>query len=225
LYARAPVRALLVAAGGRGLPFLEDLLTTFAEPVFTETNDAAVPSLLTANHAELVVIARDAWREEDTELCGRLYGARMGVPILAVSGPCALEERAGALRAGADEFLSMPFEAEELVVRAFALVRRASSGPRHSRVGAFLVDFGRRQVFAEGKSIPLTLREYDVLSTLIERAGEVVTRQELAERTSSTAARDSNIVDVHVSRIREKLGARASSIETVRGIGYRFRES
>jgi DNA-binding response OmpR family regulator len=143
---------------------------------------------------------------------------------LGLAGPCLFEVRAAALRA-ADEFLSIPFEVEELVARALALVRRPSSGPGQARAGGFGIDFGRRTVQVDGRNLPLTLREFDVVSALIERPGEVVSRQELAARIGSVAARGSNIVDVHVSRIREKLGARASAIETVRGIGYRFRAS
>jgi DNA-binding response OmpR family regulator len=200
-------------------------VATFAEPLITSMQDSDVSSLSAANAVELIVIARDAWSDEDTELCRRLCDARLGVPRLGVSGPCALEERTGALRAGIDEFLSIPFEPEELVLRALALVRRASAAPRHSWAGGFLVDFGRRQVFVKGQAISFTLHEYDIMAALIERAGEVVTRQELAARAASAAVRESNIVDVHVSRIREKLGVHATVIETVRGIGYRFRPS
>jgi DNA-binding response OmpR family regulator len=219
------VRVLLLGDHMRELPFAADALATFSEPVMRTTPKSETASVLAASNAELIVVARDVWSEQDNALCGRLYGERLGIPVLCVCGASDPGDRAQALRAGADDFLSIPFELEELVARAFALVRRASSGPRHMRAGAFLVDFGRRQVFVGGHNIPLTLHEYDVLATLIEHAGEAVTRQDLAARSSSTAARDSNIVDVHVSRIREKLGPRAGVIETVRGIGYRLRPS
>jgi DNA-binding response OmpR family regulator len=225
LYTRAPVRILLVVDSSRELPFVESLLLTFAEVravVLGETEGLEPPC---ASNEELVVIARSRWTQNDTELCALFYNVRPGIPVLGVSRPCSLEDRAGALRAGADDFLTIPFEAEELVVRAMTLVRRASSGPRHAWAGPFVVDFARRLVLVEGQSIPLTLGEYDILATLIERAGEVVTRQDLAERAASAAGRHSNIVNVHVSRIREKLGTRASVIETVRGIGYRFRQT
>jgi DNA-binding response OmpR family regulator len=225
LYEVARVRALLLSVEERELPFVEALLATFATHVIRARVVPETLSLPAIQNAELIVIALDDWREEDAELCSRLRASALSIPLLGLSGLCALGERARALQAGADEFLSIPFEVEELVVRATALVRRASLGSRRSQTGAFLVDFGRRQVFVEGRSILLTLHEYDVLATLIERAGQVVTRQELAARAASMAARDSNVVDVHVSRIREKLGAYASTVETVRGLGYRFRGS
>jgi DNA-binding response OmpR family regulator len=219
------VRVLLLADDNRELPFAYDALSEFAESVIKITPESESTSVLAASHAELIVVARDVWWEQDAALCGRLYGMRLGIPVLCVCGASASGDRARALRVGADDFLSIPFELEELAAYAFALVRRASSGPRHARAGVFLVDFGRRHIFVDGRSIALTLHEYDVLAALIERAGEVVSRQDLAARTSSAAARDSNIADVHVSRIREKLGAHAAVIETVRGIGYRFRSS
>jgi DNA-binding response OmpR family regulator len=211
-------------ARGRELPFVEDLVGTFAEEVIMASRESEVPLLAATNDPKLIVISRDAWRDEDTELCRRLYGPRVGVPLLGIAGSCPWEERTAALRAGADELLSIPFEAEELVVRAFTLVRRASSVPGQARAGAFVVNFALRQLSVDGRIIPLTLREFDVLAALIERAGEVVTRKELAARIASTASSESNIVDDHVSRLRDKLGAHASAIETVRGIGYRFRE-
>jgi DNA-binding response OmpR family regulator len=217
------VRILVLLDQDNDLPFAMQALLTFADSVKCVEVGAAGTTEVVANGTELLVIPRGAWKTRDTDLCARMYGARLGVPCLCVSGPAPLADRSGALKAGADDFLHIPFEIDELVARAVALVRRSSSGPRHVRAGVFVVDFARRQVFVEGQTVSMTLHEYDVLAALIEHAGEVVTRQELAARTSSVAAPESNIVDVHVSHIREKLGAHAGAIETVRGVGYRFR--
>jgi DNA-binding response OmpR family regulator len=80
-----------------------------------------------------------------------------------------------------------------------------------------------RRILVGSDRVVLTLSEYDVFVALIASAGNVVTRRTLATRVGSTASRDSNIVDVLVSRIRDKLGAHAAVVETVRGVGYRFR--
>ncbi len=221
---------VLLVETDRELPFVRELLTSFADSV-TRAPQSAVTR---ASGEDLVVIARDVWGDEATAVCSKLHGERLLFPLLAVSGPCDARERAAALRAGADDFLAIPFDVEELVARAFALVRRASSGLRVLRVGVFSLDLGRREIAAAGSRIPLTLREYDVLALLIERAGEVVTRGELtghlatdspghAGETPRPTTSDSNVVDVHVSRIRDKLGEHASTIETVRGLGYRLR--
>jgi len=216
---------LLVDQSGRALAFATELLRGFADDlVTTSVLEFGAGVALPWSDVELVVIARDVWIEEDTELCRRLHAARQRPPLFAVSGACETPQRAAALRAGADDFLSVPFDVEELVARAFALVRRASSGARHARVGPFEADLVRRQILVRKRRVALTLREYDVLAALIERAGEVVTRKELeAQAAPSGTGSDSNAVGVHMSRIREKLGADAVFIETVRGLGYRIR--
>jgi two-component system, OmpR family, response regulator len=235
------VRVLLAEARGRELPFVQELVGGFADTVSSAHNEWEVSTSLSEGQVDLAILSRDAWAPNDTELCRHLSEAAPGLPLLALSGPCALAERAAALRAGADEFLNIPFATEELAIRAIALTRRArvkelivrasalvhgeGEHPRYVREGAFLVDFGRRQVYVEGRHVLLTWREYGVVATLVSRTGEVVNRRELAGQLDSTTSSGSNMVDVHVSRIREKLGSHAAAIETVRGIGYRFRKS
>jgi DNA-binding response OmpR family regulator len=229
----APVRVLLQEAEARELCFLRDLLHAFSIEVVTSREDEdllmlldkdPLTSLLSHPEADLIVIARDTWRQEDTELCRRLQAVRLGKPLLAISGACDTGHRAAALRAGADDFMSVPFEVDEFVARALALVRRASAGSRYARSGPFAVDRARRQIVVSGRTIALTLREYDLLSALIGRPGEVVTRKDLEAAAAPTiGGTESNAIDVHMSRIREKLGAEAGFIETVRGLGYRLR--
>jgi DNA-binding response OmpR family regulator len=226
LYGGAPVRVWLLETEDRGLPFARDLFVDVGDPVIEARIEEIERDAKAAawRDSELVVLVRDSWREEDTELCRRLHQVLVRAPLLALSGPCETSHRSAALRAGADDFLSMPFEVEELVARSLALVRRASSGSRYARIGPFAVDLARRQVVLRDRQLGLTLREYDLLSRLIERAGEVVTRRELeSQATPSAGSTDSNVIDVHMSRIREKLGADAGYIETVRGLGYRLR--
>jgi DNA-binding response OmpR family regulator len=219
------VKLLLVESQSRQLPFTRELLLGLGEVLATTAEVPETTSSLDSD-ADLVVVARHAWTDEDTDLCQRVHLLGSSPPILAISGPCDTRERAAALRAGADDFLSIPFDIDELLARALALVRRASTHPRPARVGPLSVDFGRRQVFVEGEQVSLTVREYDLLAALVARVGEVVTRRDLAERMGPTATgSDSNVVDVHMSRIREKLGPHAVQIETVRGIGYRLRSS
>jgi DNA-binding response OmpR family regulator len=218
---RAPtLRIILLKTAKPSLPFLHDLLASIAEDVVVADLDAVAD--LAGGQADLIVIARGVWSEEDTVLCATLDQARSGVPLLAISGPAPFPLRAAALRAGADEFLTIPFEVDELSARAFALLRLSTRGGV-LRVGAFVVDAARRRILVNGAAVPLTLSEYDVLAALVAGGGGVVTRPKLASCIGSTATSESNIVDVLISRIREKLGANASAIETVRGLGYRFR--
>ncbi len=224
---RAPVRVLFVETEARALPAARAIFEGFMDTLVTV--DAATVHAVaaaTAGEADLVVIARDKWSRQDTVLCRLLREERLTLPILAVSGPCNARQRVAALQAGADDFLSMPLDSEELVARVLALVRRASSRSRHARAGVFALDFTRRDVFIDGRRVALTLREFDLLAALVDRAGQVVTRRELAcLATTGPTKGNSNAVDVHVSRIRDKLGTHAACIETVRGIGYRLRPS
>ncbi len=219
------MRVLLLETEARALPAVRGVLDGFVDAlVILEDALVDVVAASASREADLVVIARDTWSEKDTVLCRLLGEEPLGPPILAVSGPCKARQRVAALQAGADDFLSVPFDSEELVARARALVRRVPSRSRHARAGVVAVDFARRHASVDGRRVALTLREFDLLAALVERCGKVVTRRELA-RYAMPEKVDSNTVDVHVSRIREKLGAQGALIETVRGIGYRLRRS
>jgi DNA-binding response OmpR family regulator len=218
------VRVLLHQIEGRELCFVRELLSGISDVVTTGADEAALIRTETLHSADLIVIARDAWGDRDTDLCRRVYAERPSAPLLLVSGPCDAVHRATALRAGADDFMGIPFEVDELVARAFALVRRASAGSRYARVGPFALDLARRQIVLRERKLMLTVREYDLLSTLIDRAGEVVNRKDLeASAARTVGGAESNAIDVHMSRIRDKLGSDAISIETVRGLGYRLK--
>jgi two-component system OmpR family response regulator len=215
------VRILVVDASEGDMTTLRAQLEAHGDTVIGASEEGVDDASSTPDlEPDLVVIVRDAWTTADTELCRRLSARGRVTPILALSAACDGRQRALALRAGADDFLSMPFEHEEFVARASALARRVAS--RYARAGAFLVDFRRRKVFVGSHPVTLTPHEYDLFVALVERIGEVVSREELADRIDQAGGK-SNVVDVHMSRIRAKLGANASRLEAVRGRGYRLR--
>jgi DNA-binding response OmpR family regulator len=136
-----------------------------------------------------------------------------------------LSERVIALDAGVDDYVVKPFEIEELVARIRALLRRIA-GIGRIRVGALELDPTKRTVTMGSTPLELTSREQALLAHLARRADQVVTRSELLAHVWSTQFDPgSNLVEVHVSRLREKLGRAAWMIETVRGSGYRLRSS
>jgi DNA-binding response OmpR family regulator len=158
------------------------------------------------------------------EVCRQLRKSGCDVPIIMLTARGDVSERVLALDAGADDYLVKPFEIEELVARIKALLRRAS-GPLRLILGAIEIDRGQRRVLAGGATIDLTTREFNLLLHLAHRAGQVVTRSELLNEVWSTQFdTETNVVEVHISRLREKLGDEAWMIETVRGRGYRLRE-
>lgn len=155
-------------------------------------------------------------------VCRALRQRGLTTPILMLTARGELRERVLGLEVGADDYLVKPFEVEELVARVRALVRRAS-GFAKLVVGPLELDRISREVRLKGAPLELTAREYALLVDLAYNAEKVVSRTELLSRVWGTSFdTGSNLVEVHVSRLRDKLGDFASMIETVRGIGYRL---
>jgi DNA-binding response OmpR family regulator len=172
---------------------------------------------------DLVVLDWMLPGQDGLSVCRALRQAGNGVPVLMLTARGEVRERVLGLEAGADDYLVKPFDIEELLARVRALLRRAS-GHARMRCGALEIDRVARTVRHRDALIELTAREYALLLHLVYHANKVVTRSELLSRVWETHYDpSSNFVDVHMSRLREKLGDAASMIETVRGLGYRFR--
>lgn len=155
-------------------------------------------------------------------VCRRLRQEGLSTPILMLTARGELRERVLGLETGADDFLVKPFEVEELVARIRALVRRAT-GFAKLGVGVLELDRVGREVTLAGKALDLTSREYALLLDFVHHAEKIVTRTELLARVwGTTFDPGSNLVEVHVSRLRDKLGEHAWMIETVRGAGYKL---
>jgi DNA-binding response OmpR family regulator len=155
-------------------------------------------------------------------VCRQLREGGFATPILMLTARGELRERVLGLETGADDYLVKPFEVEELVARIRSLVRRAS-GFAKLGVGPLELDRVGREVRLAGKALDLTSREYALLLDFVHHAEKVVTRTELLSRVWGTSFDPgSNLVEVHVSRLRDKLGDHAWMIETVRGAGYRL---
>jgi two-component system phosphate regulon response regulator PhoB len=137
-------------------------------------------------------------------------------------------DRIRGLSLGADDYLTKPFSPQELVLRVGAILRRtagsAVSPTDHLTVGPIAIDRAAHRVSIDGRDIELTPTEYKLLLTLAERRGRVQARAHLLE-TVWDAAPDiqTRTVDMHVQRLRAKLGPAGELIETVRGFGYRLR--
>jgi DNA-binding response OmpR family regulator len=156
-------------------------------------------------------------------VCRELRRAGSTLPILMLTARGETRERVLGLDAGADDYVIKPFEVEELLARVRALLRRAS-GHSSLRLGGLEIDRIHRRVLARGAPIDLTSREYALLLHLAHKADRVVPRSELLAQVWETHFDPgSNLVEVHVSRLRDKLGELAWQVETVRGVGYRLR--
>ena len=150
----------------------------------------------------------------------RAAGRRMPVLILTARG--AWHEKVAGMDAGADDYLAKPFHMEELLARLRALLRRLGEhASAQWQCGPILLDTRAARVLVDGQPLLLTSHEFKLLSLLMQRKGEVLSRTELAEHIyAQDSERDSNTIEVFVGRLRKKLPP--DSIETVRGLGYRL---
>ena len=160
----------------------------------------------------------------------RALRKRSDVPILMLTARVEESDTLSGLSVGADDYVTKPFSPRELVARVHAILRRAGAGgaatPRIAR-GDLLMDTERHQVFARGREVRLTIVEYKLLQALMEFPGRVFTREQLLTHVYAfdEAIVIDRTVDVHVGKLREKLGddpAHPRYIETVRGVGYRL---
>jgi len=156
-------------------------------------------------------------------LCSELRAALDTTPILMLTARGETPDRVVGLRAGADDYLVKPFDVEELLARLDALVRRAAFAASLT-VGPLVIDRLMRRATLDGVALDLTLREFDLLLRLAVEAGRTVSRASLLQSVwRLTFDPGSGVLDVHLSRLRDKLGAHAWMVQTVRGAGYRLR--
>jgi two-component system OmpR family response regulator len=150
----------------------------------------------------------------------RAKGRTMPVLILTARGQWS--EKVSGFDAGADDYLTKPFQMEELLARIRALIRRAAGHASPvMRCGPVEVDTNSANVTVNGESIKLTGHEYKLLSYMIHHMNKIVSRTELTEHIyDQDFDRDSNTIEVFVGRLRKKLGV--DVIKTVRGLGYRM---
>jgi len=146
----------------------------------------------------------------------------IAVPVLVLTARGSWSEKVRGIDGGADDYLTKPFQMEELLARLRALIRRSSGQlTPELRCGGVALDPRTSQVTLDGEPVKLTSHEFRVLSYLMHHRGRVVSQSELTEHIyAQTFDRDSNTVEVFIARLRRKLGA--STIETVRGLGYRI---
>jgi DNA-binding response OmpR family regulator len=160
-------------------------------------------------------------------VCRELRASGSDVPVLMLTARDAVEARVQGLDAGADDYLTKPFDFRELLARLRALTRRERRplAPERIEIGALAIDVPGRRVFRRGREVVLTSREYALLEYLARHAGEVVGRADIAEHVwDEHYDAFSNVVDVYVQRLRRKLDTPGtpSIIRTRRGQGYQL---
>ncbi len=182
-----------------------------------ERPDLVVLDLMLPGVSGYDVLAELRRRDETRDIGVILLTARKDEP-----------DRIKGLSLGADDYLPKPFSPEELVLRVGAVLRRLAAPAVTAggllTAGALVIDRAAHRVTVDGKDVELTATEFKLLRTLLEREGRVQSRAQLLEAVwHAQPDIQTRTVDMHVQRLRQKLGKAGDGIETVRGAGYRFR--
>lgn len=152
-----------------------------------------------------------------------LRESRPNLPVLLLSARDTLDDRVAGLQAGADDYVSKPFDLPELLARLQALLRRRHAGDPSQRVGALQLDSARRRASVDGAVLELSPREWDLLELLVNQRDRVVTKDQIVQTWSGNpgeAVGGGNSIEVYIHRLRRKLEGARLQIRTVRGLGY-----
>lgn len=160
------------------------------------------------------------------ELCRRLRRepSTESTPIIMLTAKAAEADKIAGLDTGADDYIVKPFSVKEVIARARAVLRRAEKEvPPRYEDERLSVDFEDMRVVADGEEVRLTRKEFALLEHLIKNIGRVATRQQLLDSVwGYSYFGDTRTLDVHIRRLRQKMGECGGCIETVVGVGYRF---
>jgi DNA-binding response OmpR family regulator len=160
------------------------------------------------------------------DLCRRLRRENQThrTPIIMLTAKTSEADRIAGLDLGADDYIAKPFSVRELLARVRAVMRRVDdeAGDRYDD-GRLTIDFADVRAACDGTNVKLTNKEFQLLSALAKKRGRVVTRQQLLDSVwGYSYYGDARTLDVHIRRLRQKLGLCGDCIETVVGVGYRF---
>jgi DNA-binding response OmpR family regulator len=183
---------------------------------------------------DLVVLDVMLPRMDGFDVC-RAIRSRSTVPIIMLTAKTEETDKVLGLELGADDYITKPFSVREFRSRVKAVLRRAALAQPEAQfeepidAGDLSIDFEKRSVVVRGESVRLTYVEFEILAALARAPGRVFSRTMLLERVWGDAAyRDPRTIDVHIRHLREKLEQESKTPElilTVRGVGYRFRDS
>jgi two-component system phosphate regulon response regulator PhoB len=164
------------------------------------------------------------------EICRALKSNPLtqSIPILMLTAKAEEIDRVIGFELGADDYVTKPFSPRELVLRVKAILRRkeaSQEGGKIIQIGELLIDVDRHHVSVKKNPVRLTSIEFKLLLELVSKRGRVQTRERLLDKVwGYTYEGYARTVDTHIRRLREKLGPSGDDIETIRGVGYRFKE-
>ncbi|MBI4051382.1 MAG: response regulator transcription factor [Elusimicrobia bacterium] len=188
--------------------------------------------LLSKNSPDLIILDRRLPDQDGLELCKeiRQRDKGKGVPVLFLTAKKSIADKVTGLSLGGDDYLVKPFDAQELLARVEALLRRRISqedAPAVLQSGDLKLDLTRIQAFLKGKPLKLWPKEFEILRALLEKKGRVLSREFLLQSVWGYEKElhiTSKTVDVTMSRLRKKLGSFGDKIFFIKGYGYRLDE-
>ncbi len=185
---------------------------------------AAAQTALQAGGHAVLLLDIGLPRQDGLQLLRWMREQPLDIPVLVVSARNAVSDRIAGLNLGADDYLSKPFDLDELIARVHALARRRHGRPQpEMRLGALVLSPQRHEATLAGQRLALSPREFDLLAALMERPGHVLSREQLEQRLYSWQDEvQSNAVEVHLHKLRRKIGT--AWIRNVRGVGYKLVE-
>lgn len=218
----APLRVLLVEDDDALADFL---LRVFAEEGFDAvrcTTGAEALERIDQDEHTVVVLDRMLPDQDGITVCSEIRRQGLGTAILMLTARGEVADRVGGLNAGADDYLVKPFDVDELLARIRALRRR--TGASVTTIGPLRFDWRQRAASIAGARLDLTSREFDLLAHLAGQPDRPAGRAELLEVVWQTRFDPgTNVIEVYINRLRNKLGEHATMLETVKGSGYRLR--
>ena len=198
--------------------------------IFTAIEGESAMNIVRTEKPDLIVLDVNLPGLSGLEICRSLKADKntQNIPIIILSARSEGIDRVLGLEFGADDYVTKPFNPQELILRVNNILKRVYKVEGASEVftqGDLTVDFLRHEVTVKGELIQLTLTEFKLLSSLLETVGQVKTREYLLEHVWEHGdGVFSRTIDTHIQRLRTKLKDAGRYIETVRGVGYRYQE-
>ncbi|KAF1044090.1 response regulator [Xylophilus sp.] len=179
-------------------------------------------ALLANTEFDLLILDLGLPRLHGLEVLKRLRGRGQALPVLILTAADSVEERVKGLDFGADDYMTKPFSLQELEARVRALTRRGMGGTSNAiKHGPLVYDQAGRVATIDGRMVELSARELGLLEVLLQRAGRLVSKDQLVERLCEWGEEVStNAIEVYIHRLRKKIEKGPIRIATVRGLGY-----
>lgn len=204
-----------------------DLQAAGYQPVIATTGTEGLQQSLDLQPA-LIVVDRSLGSESGLKVCQRLRERGVHAPMLLLMTRDTVEDRIACLEAGADDYCLKPYQTEAFLQLLQIYLQPEASSTEQLRFGDLLLDLATRRAFRNGRTIDLTMKEFELLKYLMENPREVLTRDQILENVwGYDFMGESNVIEVYIRYLRLKIEQEGEKrlIQTVRGVGYVLRES